>query len=141
MKTLAAIFSLFACVSLGGELSLKGGLVLENAVIKGVSGQSVMIVGHSGGVGMYSFSQLTPYSAAVVSNLLSGATVSWPVAIPSDLPPVALQVQASGSMQVGRVPGECRADGKARDSHERRAGKTTDRLWLASIRTSWGQLP
>ena len=53
-----------------GDLSLKDGVLLSDAVVKGVSCKNVFIIKHSGGVGMYSYSQFVPASAAIVSNLL-----------------------------------------------------------------------
>ena len=81
MKNLTVVFFiLFSCgLTEADDLMLKGGLVLRDAEIKGVSGNNVIIVKHAGGVGMYAYTRFSPDSAAVISNLYPEAARPLPV--------------------------------------------------------------
>lgn len=79
---------MFLCVAAHArDLSLKGGLILRDAEIKGVSGRNIVLVGHAGGVGMYSYTLFTPESASVISNLYPQAAMPLPAPEP---PPAGL---------------------------------------------------
>ena len=89
MKNLTAGFIvLFSCgLTEADDLMLKGGVVLKDAEIKGVSGNNVIIVKHAGGVGMYAYTRFSPDSAATISNLYPEAAVPLPVVKPPPPPP------------------------------------------------------